>query len=96
MGSNNKTGLEWVSRRFLPIVERANMASGGRPKAMSSVELEILRLPTADERALAQDILLRSQDAFRIGVVVLFVQIGALSPETQYPCGFPAGATLAR
>ena len=30
------------------------------------------------------------------GVVVLFVQIGALSPETQYPCGFPAGATLAR
>jgi hypothetical protein len=29
-----------------------------------------------------------------IGVVVLFVQIGALSPETQYPCGFPAIAAL--
>ena len=27
------------------------------------------------------------------GVVVLFLQIGALSPETQHPCGFPAGAT---
>ena len=23
------------------------------------------------------------------GVVVLFVQIGALSPEAQHPCGFP-------
>jgi hypothetical protein len=30
-----------------------------------------------------------------VGVVVLFVQIGALSAETQYPCGFPAGATPA-
>jgi len=31
-----------------------------------------------------------------IGVAVLFVQIGALSPETQYPCGFTAVATPAR
>ena len=31
--------------------------------------------------------------ALRPGVVVLFVQIGALSPEPQYPCGFPADAS---
>ena len=37
-----------------------------------------------------------SEHGAPVGVVVLFVQIGALSPETQYPCGFPAGATLAR
>lgn len=30
------------------------------------------------------------------GVVVLFVQIGALWLETQYPCGFRAVATPAR
>ena len=29
------------------------------------------------------------------GVVVLFVQIGALSPEAQHPCGFPRVATPA-
>ncbi len=40
--------------------------------------------------------LLSAAAVFYQGVVVLFVQIGALSPETQYPCGFPAGATLAR
>jgi len=27
------------------------------------------------------------------GVVVLFVQIGALSPETQHPCDFPGDAS---
>jgi hypothetical protein len=51
------------------------------------------------ERELVQPVWERSAadlDAEFIGVVVLFVQIGALSPETQYPCGFPAGATLAR
>jgi len=26
-----------------------------------------------------------------VGVIVLFVQIGALWPETQHPCGFQAG-----
>jgi hypothetical protein len=31
-------------------------------------------------------------DVFRIGVVVLFVQIGAFSSEAQHPCGFVAGA----
>ena len=30
------------------------------------------------------------------GVVVLFVQIGALWLKTQHPCGFPAVATRAR
>ena len=30
-----------------------------------------------------------------VGVVVLFVQIGALSPEAQHPCGFPRVATPA-
>ncbi len=34
--------------------------------------------------------------ALRIGVVVLFVQIGALWLEAQHPCGFPAVATPAR
>lgn len=28
-----------------------------------------------------------------VGVIVLFVQIGALSPETQHPCGSPADAS---
>ena len=36
------------------------------------------------------------QDGLFIGVVVLFVQIGALWLKTQHPCGFPAVATRAR
>ena len=35
------------------------------------------------------------QHLMRVGVVVLFVQIGALSPEAQHPCGFPRVATPA-
>ena len=58
-------------------------------------------LDTAHLAGLISDAISNSRERRRsaqrfIGVVVLFVQIGALSPETQYPCGFPAGATLAR
>jgi len=60
--------------------------------------------PSAEQWARASDLALRAPDhgglrPFRfvvVGVAVLFVQIGALSPETQYPCGFTAVATPAR
>jgi NADPH-dependent 2,4-dienoyl-CoA reductase/sulfur reductase-like enzyme len=37
---------------------------------------------------------LASGDTLPYGVVVPFVQIGALSPGTQYPCGFPADVSV--
>ena len=39
---------------------------------------------------------LRHLGTARTGVVVLFVQIGALWLEAQYPCGFTAVATPGR
>ncbi len=40
--------------------------------------------------------LIETHLAIERGVVVLFMQIGALWLEAQHPCGFPAGATPAR
>ncbi|WOB11206.1 hypothetical protein [Piscinibacter gummiphilus] len=79
-------GEDAIRRRFLPMVENANLESGERPQALSAVEAAILRLETDDERSFAQDILLRSQDAFRMQlprVKARFYWIGCLSLRVQ-------------
>ncbi|MBN8493480.1 MAG: hypothetical protein J0M00_18885 [Burkholderiales bacterium] len=69
-----------------------------RPLLTCTLWLCLALSASAGEMARGQVISVAGGDVITLldGVVVLFVQIGALSPETQYPCGFPAGATLAR
>jgi hypothetical protein len=73
---------------LLPGVDRVTLAwtakfGDGSP---ATAEIEVERPRSGRRRPPLQ---------VQVGVVVLFVQIGALWLEAQHPCGFPAGATPA-
>lgn len=107
MTSSGKPGLQSLRSRVARLAAGCLLAvdaAGATPPSFADLEAAGARI--GQVRVLTRDIFdtddpredrlpFRWANALH-GVVVLFVQIGALSPETQYPCGFPAGATLAR
>lgn len=63
---NPPLGPEAITRRFTVMADRAAELSGERPEALQACEEAILHLGGSEDRALAQRILLRAQDANRM------------------------------
>lgn len=79
--ANTPLGQLAIERRFIPMANRAVRVSSERPEALLSVEEAILHLGTDEDRATAQRILLRAQDAHRMelsGARTGFIWIGCL------------------